>query len=197
MTAVFTEKEQKESFAIKRKLFTMWLISLIVYVTLIAAMVVINVVFISLYRSRAVYKPFQYASIALSIIFSCGSVFFFSIKYRLTSKYCRMLRDMKVGTKEKNHGKFLRIDPDVTTKDGVFFYGIYLDCPPIKRGDITERKILVERTHSLPKFNPGDEIKFITYANILVAYEWIPRQNEAQENQIQEQENTQVKDEEI
>ena len=41
----------------------------------------------------------------------------------------------------------------------------------MKRGDITVRKILVERTHSLPDFKPGDKIKFITHANILMAYE--------------------------
>jgi hypothetical protein len=29
----------------------------------------------------------------------------------------------------------------------------------------------VERTHSLPSFEKGDKIKFITHANILVAYE--------------------------
>ena len=59
----------------------------------------------------------------------------------------------------------------------MYFYTLVLDCPPLKRGDITERHILVERTHSLPQMQPGDEVKFVTHANILMAYEITPAEN--------------------
>lgn len=171
MTAVFSEKEKKEAFAEKKKLLTLWFVLLGIYLIAIAVMVTINCVLIYTQRSRAVYIPFTVTSILLSCVFWSGTVFFFSIKYKLTSRYCRMLTGMKEGLKDRGFGTMVEIDPTVTEKDGVFFYSLVLDCPPMKRGDITVRKILVERTHSLPDFKPGDKIKFITHANILMAYE--------------------------
>ena len=171
MTAVFSEKEKKEAFAEKKKLLTLWFVCLGIYLVAIAIMITINIVLIYTQRSRAVYIPFTVTSILLSCFFWSGTVFFFSIKYKLTSRYCCMLTGMKEGLKERGFGTMVEIDPVVTEKDGVFFYSLVLDCPPMKRGDITMRKILVERTHSLPDFKPGDKIKFITHANILMAYE--------------------------
>lgn len=177
MTAVFSEKEKKEAFAIKRRLWTYWFIALGIYVAALATMITINAVSVVVYRDRSVYIPFLVASCALGIAFGCGSLFFFSVKFKLTSRYCRMLRNMRDGIKERGHGKFTEIRPDITEKEGVYFYTLVLDCPPLKRGDITERHILVERTHSLPQMQPGDEVKFVTHANILMAYEITPAEN--------------------
>lgn len=177
MTAVFSEKEKKEAFAIKRRLWTYWFIALGIYVAALATMITINAVSVVVYRDRSVYIPFLVASCALGIAFGCGSLFFFSVKFKLTSRYCRMLRNMRDGIKERGHGKFTEIRPDITEKEGVYFYTLVLDCPPLKRGDITERHILVERTHSLPQIQPGDEVKFVTHANILMAYEITPAEN--------------------
>lgn len=171
MTAVFSEKEKQEAFALKKRLLAYWFTALGVFLAAVIVMIVINCVLIYTSRSRAVHIPFMVTSIVLSVVFSCGSVFFFSIKYKLTSRYCRMLGDMERGIKERGSGVFMGIDRSITEKNGVYFYSVTLDCPPLKRDDITERKILVERTHSLPAFAPGDRIKFITHANILVAYE--------------------------
>lgn len=171
MTAVFGEKERKDAFATKRRLLVGWFVVLGIYLAAEVAMAVTNGMMISRTRSRALYIPFMAISITLGILFSCGSLFFFEIKYKLTSRYCRMLRGMQEGLRERSHGTFIEIDPTISEKDGVFFYSLVLDCPPIKRGDITERKVLVERTHSLPALSPGDRINFITHANILVAYE--------------------------
>ncbi len=171
MTAVFSEKEKKQAFSTKKRLLTLWFIALIVTVATIVTLAVINAVQVNRDGDRTLKIPFLITTIALSTLFGGGSIFFFDIKYKLTSRYCKMLTGMKNGIKDHSHGKFIALDRTITEKDGVFFYSILLDCPPMKRGDVTERKILVERTHSLPNFEKGDEIKFITHANILVAYE--------------------------
>lgn len=172
MTAVFSEKEKKQAFATKRRMLIIWWALFALTVAAIAAMAVINSVMIYDSGDRSLKIPFMLASMALAIAFGCGSVFFFGIKYRLTSRYCRMLTGMKRGIKDRSHGRFVAIDPKITEKDGVFFYGLILDCEPMKRGDVGERKVLVEKNHSLPKMDEGEEIKFITHANILVAYEF-------------------------
>ncbi len=177
MIAVFTEQEKKDAFKEKRKLWTIWFIALGVYLLIEAVMITINIVLIVTERSRAVYEPFMITSMVLGVIFGFSTMFFFSIKFRLTSKYCKMLREMKEGLKDKTHGKFIRIEKDIVEKDGVFFYSLVLDCPPLRRGDITERKVLVERNHSLPDFEVGERIDFITHANILMAYEREKKEN--------------------
>lgn len=173
MTAVFTEKEKKEAFAVKRRLLIVWFITLAAFVLAEAAMITINAVDVATNRDRRFYHAFMLISICLSTIFGGWSLFFFSIKYRLTRKYCRMLSAMKEGLKDKGRGVFVAIDPEISEKDGVFFYKVVLDCPPMKRGDITIREVLMERNHSLPPFETGDVLSFITHANVLMAYEKI------------------------
>lgn len=171
MTAVFTEKEKKDAFGERKKLLTIWFIALGVYLALEATMITLNIVNVVKYRDRSLYVPFMLTSIILCTVFGAGSLFFFAIKFRLTRKYCRMLREMKQGLKDKGQGVFIAINPEISEKDGVFFYKMVLDCPPMKRGDITTREVLVERNHALPPFETGDVIRFITHANILMAYE--------------------------
>ena len=171
MTAVFTEKEKKDAFGERKKLLTIWFVALGVYLALEAVMITVNIVKVVQYRDRSLYVPFMLASIFLCTLFGSGSLFFFAIKFRLTRKYCRMLRDMKQGLKDKGQGVFIAIDPEISEKDGVFFYKMVIDCPPMKRGDITTREIMIERNHSLPAFETGDVIRFVTHANILMAYE--------------------------
>lgn len=67
MTAVFSEKEKKEAFAIKRRLWTYWFIALGIYVAALATMITINAVSVVVYRDRSVYIPFLVASCALGI----------------------------------------------------------------------------------------------------------------------------------
>lgn len=171
MTAIFTEKEKKEAFGERKRLLTLWFVALGVYLALEAVMITLNIVAVVRDRDRSLYVPFMLSSIILCTLFGSGSLFFFAIKYRLTRKYCRMLRDMKQGLKDKGQGVFIAINPEISEKDGVFFYRMVIDCPPMKRGDITTREILIERNHALPAFETGDVIRFITHANILMAYE--------------------------
>ena len=171
MTAVFTEKEKKEAFGERKRLLALWFVALGVYLALEAVMITLNIVAVVRDRDRSLYVPFMLTSIILCTLFGSGSLFFFAIKYRLTRKYCRMLRDMKQGLKDKGQGVFIAINPEISEKDGVFFYRMVIDCPPMKRGDITTREILIERNHALPAFETGDVIRFITHANILMAYE--------------------------
>lgn len=171
MTAVFTEKEKKEAFGERKRLLTLWFVALGVYLALEAVMITLNIVAVVRDRDRSLYVPFMLTSIILCTLFGSGTLFFFAIKFRLTRKYCRMLRDMKQGLKDKGQGVFIAINPEISEKDGVFFYRMVIDCPPMKRGDITTREILIERNHALPAFETGDVIRFITHANILMAYE--------------------------
>ena len=171
MTAVFSKKEIAGAFRSRRIMLSVWFVVLALYIGAITTMVVLNAVEIAQNRSRELYLPFLAVSIILTIIFASGSLFFFGTKFKLTHRYCEMLIDMEFGLKDRGDGRFVGIEREIKEKDGVFFYSLVLLCPPLKRNDINERKILIEKDHALPEFIPGEKIKFITHANILLAYE--------------------------
>ena len=171
MTAIFSKKEIASAFKSRRIMLIVWFCFLALYLGAVAAMVTINAVEIATSRTRETYLPFLVITIALTIIFLSASLFFFGIKFKLTNKFCNMLVDMEFGLKDRASGKFMGIDPSIREKDGVFFYSLILQCAPQKRGDINERRVLIEKDHSLPEFRVGEELRIITQANILLAYE--------------------------
>ncbi|MFR6640270.1 MAG: hypothetical protein ACLUSP_02080 [Christensenellales bacterium] len=169
MTAVFTEKEKRR---VRRaeKLLTIWFVALGVYLALEAVMITVNIVKVVQYRDRSLYVPFMLTSILLCTLFGSGSLFFFAIKFRLTRKYCRMLRDMKQGLKDKGQGVFIAIDPEISEKDGVFLQNGY------RLSADEARRHHHPRGHDRAQpfaaaFETGDVIRFVTHANILMAYE--------------------------
>jgi hypothetical protein len=81
-----------------------------------------------------------------------------------------MLRDMASGLTDETVVKFVGFDGNVTMKDGVYFYSMTVLAKPLKREDINERRVLIERTIPRPAFVEGRKLKIRTHANILTAY---------------------------
>ena len=187
MTAVFSKKEIANAFRSRRVMLIIWFVCLALYLGAMATMVTLNALEIAQTRSRELYFPFMIISIVLTIIFLSATLFFFGIKFKLTHKFCSMLTEMEFGLKDRVSGKFVGIDPSIKEKDGVYFYSLILDCPPLKRDDITERKVLIEKDHSLPEFTVGEQIKIITHANILLAYERQSEQEPMEKTQPSEE----------
>ena len=88
MIALFSEKEIIDAFVTKRKWTFAWWFFFILYLATAITLVTINIVQISVNRSRAVYKPFLITMVIFSIVFWCVTIFFRGTKYRLIKKYC-------------------------------------------------------------------------------------------------------------
>lgn len=171
MVNVFSPDDIFKARKEKKKLFFTWLALLIVYLAIVVSMVVINTNLVDNYRIRDHIIWCGAVSVLLSLLFGGYSLFFFSIKFRLTSKYVRMLRDMERGLTDTVDAKFKGYDENISMKDGVYFYSMILEARPLKREDITERKVLIE--HTVPKIEIAEDTKLrvISHANILVSYE--------------------------
>ncbi len=171
MTNVFSDKEKAAAVREKRLLFWTWFAVMVVVVAAVAALTVTATYRVSVHRDRSLTLPFGIISAALGIGFSCGSLFFFAIKYKLTRKYVKMLREMDRGLKDKFDATFIGYEDSVTMKDGVYFYSMSLKTKPLRRDDIDERKLLVE--HTVPKLPlcEGTKLRLVSHANILMAYE--------------------------
>lgn len=175
MTEMFSQADKTQSRAERKKLLILWFAALAVYLVAVGVMIGVNLYQVETTASRALQVPFTVLAVALSVLFGCFTLFFFSIKYRLTAKYCRMLKDIDRGLKDTTEGTFLRYDDTITMKDGVYFYSMELDCKPLRRDDITLRKVLIEQTIPHPDVAEGEKIRFTTHANILISYESLGR----------------------
>ncbi len=168
---VFSAETKAAAFAEKRKLLSIWIVLLVVYVALAVTLVTVDVYLVGELRNRdhTVWMGVLFGT--ATVAFFCFTLFFFSVKFRLTHKYCRMLRDIDRGLKDTTEGKFLGYDTSIEQKDGVFFYAMKLKTRPLRRDDIDERKVLIE--HTVPKIElaEGTRIRFTSHANILVSYE--------------------------
>lgn len=175
MTEMFSETDKIQARSTRKKLLWLWLGLLFAWLVVIGVLIGVNLYQVETTASRALHIPFTVLAVLLSAAFWCFSLFFFSIKFRLTRKYCRMLKDIDRGLKDTTTGTFLKYDDTITMKDGVYFYAMELDCKPLRRDDITLRKVLVEHTIPHPELNEGDVIRFTTHANILVSYEIVSK----------------------
>ena len=171
MIKVFSDEEIAKARRTKKNLLLFWFGILFIYLALLGTMMGINIYQVVVYRSRHFHIPFVIVSTILTFAFGAFTMFFFSIKYRLTRKYVKMFRDMEKGLSTLSEGKFIEYDENIIEKDGVFFYSMCLNCKPLKRGDITLRKVLIE--HTIPKIDlkSDQKIRFLTHANILREYE--------------------------
>ena len=168
---VFSQEERNAAFREKRKLLTLWLVFLVLYVAVALTLALVDLHLVEAHANRAHTLWMGVVFGAATIAFFSFTLLFFGVKFRLTRKYCRMLTDMDKGLKDEYEGTFLSFNNALEQKDGVFFYSMLLKTRPTRRSDITERKVLIEHTIEKPPFEEGTRLRFITHANILVSYE--------------------------
>ena len=97
--------------------------------------------------------------------------FIFSIKYKRVASYVKMLIDMQMGIKAEGVNTYVRTDSSIIKKDGVDFIGLIVLDWSDKKQEYFERRILLDLEKPIPDFKPGDMVKHVTHANILMAYE--------------------------
>lgn len=183
MIQVFSEKEKAAARKQRTIMLSLWFVALFLVLAIVITFIVVDTYLVAQLRNRDNTLWMGIVAGALMVLFGCGSLFFFAIKFRLTRKYVRMLKDMDRGLKDEIVAKFVGYDETITMKDGVYFYSMILDAQPLKREDITERKVLVEQTLPKMDINEGSKLKIVSHANILVAYEILqlaPKKEEPQ-----------------
>ena len=175
MTQLYTQQEKADARARKKKL---WLI----FGVATGVCAAVNAVIFLLFRFPQMFGIEKLASgwgmflnIFLLTVYLWFLLFFFSIKFKLTKNFCRMLKGFDTGLREERNGIFVSFDDAKSVKDGVDCYNMKTSEAYDKRGVESERMILIEKTRPKPEFNEGDRLHYFTHANILVEYEVIPR----------------------
>lgn len=167
---MFSPEEKAGAKRTKKLLLISWFIILGVYLAVMGTLIGVNIYRVNVFRDRSTQGWMTAFAIVATILFVCYTMFFFSIKFRLTRKYVRMLKDMDTGLKDETFVTFLEYDDNISMKDGVYFYTMVVNAKPLKREDITERRVLIEHTIDKPPLEAGQKLKIITHANILMSY---------------------------
>lgn len=171
MIYVIDENQKAAAFRQKKILFWSWFTVFAVGLAAIVGMTVAATLKVSISHDRSLTYPLVISAGVILAAVCFYTLFFFSIKYRLTKRYVAMLKEMDTGITDRFDGTFLGYDDEIGMKDGVYFYGMKLKVRPLRRDDIDERRLLVEKTVPKIPFEVGTKIRFISHANILMAYE--------------------------
>lgn len=166
MTEIYTGSEYKAELTKKKRMFTTWIIILVIYVIICVA-VTISFALLPYGTKQTLFIG---TNIALSTIFWGATMFMYANKYYRLKKYVRMLGFLHTGIMETYSGWFLRFNEGVEVKDGVeFYYAVFLEWNAAKQEHF-ERKVLIDREIEKPAFEEKRLTRFTTQGNILVKY---------------------------
>ncbi len=98
-------------------------------------------------------------------------IIFCQIKLKRINKYYKKCIDLEVGLTETYVGSFVEYCEKQESKDGVDFKSIIFLEYNKKKKDYFERKVLVFYEEEFPKFEVGQNVKYVTQGNVLKYYE--------------------------
>ena len=172
ITKLYDDKDYENAYRLKRKLLTIYLISLAATFAVCAAVFVkfMLMPYASTPELIAEKNTYMFIDCALSVAFAIYSFVYICIPYRRARFYFYMLEDMRVGEKTKNTATFLRNDETVTEVRFVEFHTMVVLEWSEKTQEYMRRNVLVDKEKPLPDLKNGDIITYVTHANTLISY---------------------------
>jgi hypothetical protein len=168
MVSVYKTEDFERAEASKKAILRGFFISLAL---VLAVCITIFVFYVLQEYNTPLKQPLLITNIVISSVYAIVMFFIFSIKYKRVSSYVKMLIDMQMGIKSESVNTYVRTDSSIVKKDGVDFISIIVLEWSEKKQEYFERRILLDVEKHVPDFKPGDVIKHLTHANILMAYE--------------------------
>lgn len=168
MINVYKTEDYNKANASKKAILRGFFISLAI---VLAVCIGIFVYYVFQEYNTPLKTPLLVANIVISSVYAIVMFFIFAIKYKRVASYVKMLIDMQIGIKAEGVNAYVRTDSSIVKKDGVDFISIVVLEWSEKKQEYFERRILLDVEKPLPDFKPGDVIRHVTHANILIAYE--------------------------
>lgn len=166
MTELYNIQELIEEKRRKKRMLTVWLIMLSLFIMITVA-VVVSFAVLPYGTSKSV---FMLANVVLSVIFGGYTMFLFSMKYGRLRSYVKMLSYLHSGKVDTYSGWFLRFDKTLEVKEGVDYYTmILLEYNPHKN-EYYERKVLIDMEKSVEFIPELRLVKYQTQGNVLLRY---------------------------
>lgn len=172
MINLYTEKDYENAVKLKKKLLTIYFI---VFGVIFAVCAVIFTAYLlmpypSSVELTAKKNLYEFLVCAISVAFILFSFAYLCVPYRRAKYYLRMLDDMKIGEKITSEGTFMQNETKITEERFVEYKTMVVIEWSDKTQEYMRRNILVDKEKSMPDFKSGDIVKYVTHANMLMAY---------------------------
>ncbi len=172
MTNVYTENDYGNALKLKKKLLYIY------FVVLAVGIVACAVVFILFLRMPYISTPeleskknlYQFLVCLISAIEVIFSFIYLGIPYKRAKYYFKLMDDIKTGRKMLSESTFLQNETYINEVGNVDFHVMAVLEWSDKTQEYMRRNVLVDKEKPMPDFKNGDIIKYVTHANVLLAY---------------------------
>ena len=170
MIKYYTSSIYETALKQKKKVLTIYLITLAIYLLFCAGML--------FWFSALTYKSNTVVTIKLihypvTLLYLIFSFVYIGIKYKRVNSFCKECFFLENGIKEESQATFFEYGETVQVKNGVDFKSLtFLEWNKYKK-DYFERKVLVFHELPFPEFEQDEKYRFITQGNVLIEYEKI------------------------
>lgn len=164
---IYSQEDQLNAYAQKKKLFTVFLIVTIVYAVVAITSLVLYILLPYKDPAQTAYSWTIYLSTAGYIVFA---FLFMGIKYKRSKSYCRFMKGLDTDLKGSWQGEFCGFY-EGSSKDGVDVDICVIRNWNKKKQIFDEHHFHIDREKDIPPFEFGDEIKIVTIGSIIIEYE--------------------------
>ena len=172
MTNVYTENDYDNALKLKKKLLYIY------FAVLVVGIVACAVVFILFLRMPYISTPeleskknlYQFLVCLISAIEVVFSFIYLGIPYKRAKYYFKLMDDIKTGRKMLSESTFLQNETYINEVGNVDFHVMAVLEWSDKTQEYMRRNVLVDKEKPMPDFKNGDIIKYVTHANVLLAY---------------------------
>ncbi len=172
MTNVYTENDYDNALKLKKKLLYIY------FAVLAVGIVACAVVFILFLRMPYISTPelgakknlYQFLVCLISAIEVIFSFIYLGIPYKRAKYYFKLMDDIKTGRKMLSESTFLQNETYINEVGNVDFHVMAVLEWSDKTQEYMRRNVLVDKEKPMPDFKNGDIIKYVTHANVLLAY---------------------------
>lgn len=172
MTNVYTENDYDNALKLKKKLLYIY------FAVLTVGIVACAVVFILFLRMPYISTPeleakknlYQFLVCLISAIEVIFSFIYLGIPYKRAKYYFKLMDDIKTGRKMLSESTFLQNETYINEVGNVDFHVMAVLEWSDKTQEYMRRNVLVDKEKPMPDFKNGDIIKYVTHANVLLAY---------------------------
>lgn len=172
MTNVYAESDYENALKLKKKLLYIYFAVLSAGVAACVAVFVLylRMPYISTPELESKKNLYQFIVCAVSAIEVVFSFIYLGIPYKRAKYYFKLMDDIKTGRKMISESTFLQNETYINEVGNVDFHVMAVLEWSDKTQEYMRRNVLVDKEKPMPDFKNGDIIRYVTHANVLLAY---------------------------
>ncbi len=185
MISVYNDTDLLSVYKQKQKIFYVFLGVTLAYIAFCVGWLIYHISLPYASPHATLPKVLVYVASVLYVVFIFP---FMAIKHSRVRKYYRMLTYVSEGLKMEEKNYFYMFREKSLQKDNIDVVGCVFETWSKKKGEWMEREAYFDSEKSLPPFESGDYVRYVTQSNFIVQYEIVQKQALEFEEETEEEE---------